>query len=54
MYKFHFDTQICSLDFGDLVHFEDSVQLRTYMDTVDMTFFVPSKKLRYGQDVNLN
>ena len=48
MYKFPFDTQICSLDFGNLVHTEYAVQLYTDMDSVLMSFFVPSKEFRYG------
>ena len=48
MYKFPFDTQMCSLGFGNLAHRGSSVHLLTASSKVQMAFFVPNKQFRYG------
>ena len=44
MYKFPFDKQRCSLNFGNLVHRESAVQLYASTDSVQLAFYVPSKE----------
>ena len=47
MYKFPFDFQTCSLDFGDLVNIESTVQLFPGSNSSDFASFLPSKEFRY-------
>ena len=44
MFKFPFDTQYCSLDFGNVVHFDMSVNLSAVLEFIDQEFYVPSKE----------
>ena len=47
MYKFPFDTQTCSLEFGSLVHVISVLRLTAMVDFVEFTFYVPNKEFRY-------
>ena len=48
MYNFPFDSQKCSLDFGNMIHLESSVRLFVETDSpINLDFFVPSKEFRY-------
>lgn len=44
MYKFPFDTQECNLDFGNLLHMAEMVNLRTVNQTIDMSSYIESRE----------
>ena len=46
MFKFPFDTQTCSLDFGNVIHVKGAVTLVANIDEVDQGFYLDSKEFR--------
>ena len=48
MYKFPFDNQTCSLEFGSLIQVNTALRLNALVDFVDFTFYVPNKEFRYS------
>ena len=47
MYKFPFDVQICSLEFGSLVNTAMELRLHAKADYIDFTLYVDNKEFRY-------
>ena len=47
MFKFPFDTQVCDLAFGNIVDFDEMINVTTKQDKVDFTFFIASEEFRY-------
>ena len=47
MYKFPFDVQICSLEFGSLVNNATELRLHAKADSIDLTLYVDNKEFRY-------
>ena len=46
MFKFPFDVQTCSLDFGNVIHVKGTVTLVANIDEVDQGFYLDSKEFR--------
>ena len=47
MYKFPFDVQLCSLEFGSLVNNATELRLHALADSIDFTLYVDNKEFRY-------
>ena len=50
MLKFPFDTQKCSLDFGNVLEPAEVVNITTDMKAVDLQFFYPSNEFEVSSD----